>query len=288
MEQLEKRHEKLIISLLNDCCHHQQLNSDLDLSRLPEDRYIYRCLSYHIYSSGRFDLFKKIRFVGQSHVLSDFHNYGRYFNSEPKKLYDFKKFISSNTDICDPKVDLLQVALCQSNDSVVYNEARRLIRSNTNFYFDWCNKENFVLENQHKKMSFKCLPETNNAALSPDCHSIITVNDDQLYLWNANTGENIYSAKNHHQTINHCTFSPDGQYALTCSDDGTATVWQMTGSPSSSNHKFVNNNDHFEGRRRHNSGKNICLICYKTIIPNSSKYKTDSTGVPLTFHSLKC
>ncbi|XP_075676256.1 uncharacterized protein LOC113796506 [Dermatophagoides pteronyssinus] len=299
-EQLKERHEKLIDSILKDCCQ-SSTSLDFDLSRLPDDRYIHRCLSYHIYSSGRFDLFvkifldlnflqKKIRFVGPSHVLSDFHNYGRYCRSESKNLIVFQKFIASNTDICDPKVDLLQVALCQSNDSIVYNEARRLIHLNSNFYFDWCNKKNFVLENQHKTMSFKCLPDTTFAALSPDCHSIVTVNDRQINLWNANTGENICSEQNHNQTINHCIFSTDGQFALTTSDDGTAIVWQMTGRLiTNSNLEMVSDNDHFEGRRRHNSAKNICLFCYKIIVPNSSKYKTDSTiGEKPSSHALKC
>lgn len=291
----------MIDSYFKDC-RQSSTNLDYDFSRLPEDKYIYRCLSYHIYSSGRYDLFekifldlnflqKKIRSVGQSHVLSDFHNYG-HFISERKKLCDFQKFIASNTDICDPKVDLLQVALCQSNDSIVYNEARRMIHSNSNFYFDWCNKENFVLENQHKKMNFKCFPDTNNAALSPDCHSIVTVNDCQLNLWNSKTGENICSEKNHNQTINHCTFSPDGHYILTTSDDGTAIVWRMTGSLSnrlSHNQNLVSdNNNHFEGRRRHNSGRDIHLISYKTIEPNISKYKSDSIGDHSTSIALKC
>jgi len=50
--------------------------------------------------------------------------------------------------------------------------------------------------------------------------------DNQIILWDAKSQEPISRAMHDH-LANHCTFSPDGSYALTSSSDYTARLWNV-------------------------------------------------------------
>lgn len=207
---------------------------------MPKEKYIYRCISYHIYYSERLELFpkifldmkflqNKIRMVGQSHILSDFYQYKKYFNSkiDLEKLDALIKFIASNTYTCYPDVDLFQVALCEPNNSFVYNEAKRIIDIDRNrFYFNWCNKENFI--NQYKKICLRFNDRTKWAALSPDSKLIVSVNDLQVNAWDSCTGQLLSEQIYHAKDVNYCSFSIDGKFVLTTGDDGKAILWKNT------------------------------------------------------------
>lgn len=257
---------------------------------MPKEKYIYRCISYHIHSSERYELFPKIfldmkflqdkiRMVGQSHILSDFYHYKKYFNSEfdEKKLDTLIKFIASNTYTCYPDVDLFQVALCEPNDSFVFKEAKRIIdMEKKGFYFEWCNKENFI--NQYKKICLKFNDRTKCAALSPNSKLIVSVNDLQVNVWDASTGQLLSEQIYHTKDINHCSFSADGQFVLTTGDDGKAILWKNT---------FNNDNSRIESHYDKRRIPLQTLTPFQTFSYNNLKLKADS-AINVNVTELKC
>lgn len=222
---------------------------EYDYSRLPDDQYIYHNLAYHLYSAERWTLFApiflnlrfathKIRQVGPSDLLNDYIDYRRYFErADSKKLNDYHSFIASNSNIlCEPNVDIIQIALNQPNTSAVYTEAKALVDQlakqaniKNEIFFDWCNKANCCNEGPPKLLSFKCLPEVSFATYSPDSRYIATASGKTLQLWDGTTGEMICRLDDqHHEQINHAVFSRSGQYLLTSGDDGVAIMWANT------------------------------------------------------------
>ncbi|BAZ25279.1 WD-40 repeat-containing protein [Kalymmatonema gypsitolerans NIES-4073] len=78
------------------------------------------------------------------------------------------------------------------------------------------------------------------ATFSPDSKRILTASyDGTARLWNTDTGKCFVVLKGHgsnlnyvtfsapSRSVNHAVFSPDGKFALTASDDGTARLWSL-------------------------------------------------------------
>lgn len=259
-EEIKERHSRLITRYLERHCR-RELNGGLceyDYSRLPDDQYIYHNLAYHLYSAQRWPLFapiflnlrfatNKVLLVGPSDLLNDYIDYRRYFEgADSEKLSDYHAFIASNSNIlCEPNVDIIQIALCMPNSSAVYQEAAALVKQisaaasvvplNSPFphhqrtFFDWCNKQNCSKEAPLKLLTFKCLPEVNYATYSPDSRMIATVSGRSLQVWDSTTGREIARLLDLHQgAINHVVFSRNGQFLLTAGEDGTAIMWQYS------------------------------------------------------------
>lgn len=79
-------------------------------------------------------------------------------------MADYHSFIASNSNVlCEPNVDILQMALCQPDESYVYVEAAKLVQElgseAGSHYFNWTNKQNCSMEAPPKLISFKCQPE---------------------------------------------------------------------------------------------------------------------------------
>ncbi|UXI22065.1 Glucose-6-phosphate 1-dehydrogenase [Sarcoptes scabiei] len=340
-KELKMRHRKLIDACLRRYQHRKHSSSEdddddggggggVDLNTIAinyydrfdleqfakeiHDKYIYRSLSYHIYSAGRFELFSKIylnlnfiqnkiRSTGQSHLLSDYHYFERYFHDDWLKFEDFRRFIASNTEISDAQNDLLQIALGQLDSSIVHNEAIRLIEHNDRFYFDWCNKMNSLKERQLIKIDFRCDTNTRFAALSPNSRLIISVNGSRLHLWDSNIAELLHSVQHHYQSINFCCFSQDGEAVLTSDDEGRITLWRIRNQSryiqrkQNRNSKQENtsrqqcktierdltnrssSDDENSIERRQRSRKNfIGLVPNKLFSHDSLKFKTDATN----------
>lgn len=64
-----------------------------------------------------------------------------------------------------------------------------------------------------------------NAAFSPDGKRIATVSGNQAFVWNAETGEKIFTLNGHVSTIHTVVFSPDGSMLATGGYDRKVIVW---------------------------------------------------------------
>ena len=217
---------------------------EFDYSLLPNDNYIYHSLAYHLYFADRQHLFapiflnlrfaaNKISQVGPSDLLNDYIDFQRFFFAENEiKLDDYRSFVASNSSVlCEPNLDILQIALCESDESQVYQDAYQLVTSLDSdlnrSYFNWTNKHNCSMEAPPKLLNFKCHHEVNCATYSPDSRYIVTISEKTLQVWNGITGEKITQIDDsHHEQINHCVFSRNGHYLLTSGDDGQAILWQ--------------------------------------------------------------
>lgn len=246
---LQQRNKKLLKNYFERYCHfeHGQSSSKLNFSRLPNDQYIYHYIAHHIECSGDHSLFpkvflenlsfiaNKIRFVGPGDLLSDFTYYREHFKCYAKQLEHFEKFISSNSDIlCEPDADIVQAALFEEEDSLVYNHGRDLMLENQKLYFEWTNKQNTYIE-KTQSLTFFCNKnvanrETQCAVLCPtkDDFIVAAVSGQELQLFVRDSSQPIESFKAHDKTINFCTFSRDGKYILTSSDDGFTKMWRNT------------------------------------------------------------
>jgi hypothetical protein len=70
-------------------------------------------------------------------------------------------------------------------------------------------------------------------AYSPDNKYIATAHWDKntVHIWNAKTGDNINVLNKHTGPLTNVTFSHDGQYLLTVSQDKTARIWERWQTP---------------------------------------------------------
>lgn len=76
-------------------------------------------------------------------------------------------------------------------------------------------------DSEGKKMQIK------QAAFSPDIQSVVTLSGGakNAHIWTVKTGVKRTVLNGHEKHINQVSFSPDGQYAATASDDNTARIW---------------------------------------------------------------
>ena len=65
------------------------------------------------------------------------------------------------------------------------------------------------------------------AAFSPDGESIATVSGNEALVWDASTGEKIFSLNGHTNTVYAVAFSPDGTRLATGSDDRKIKIWDV-------------------------------------------------------------
>jgi WD40 repeat protein len=69
-------------------------------------------------------------------------------------------------------------------------------------------------------------PQTINAMdLAPNGRYLVTAAGYAWYLWDLQTGRELYRHTGHTGIVNDVRFSPDGQYVITASADGTARTW---------------------------------------------------------------
>jgi WD40 repeat protein/serine/threonine protein kinase len=69
-----------------------------------------------------------------------------------------------------------------------------------------------------------------DAAVSPDQHlAAIVSGNGSLALWDIPTGGEVFRVGAHAAPVNNVSFSPDGQFILTASDDQTVKWWSLEG-----------------------------------------------------------
>ena len=72
-----------------------------------------------------------------------------------------------------------------------------------------------------------CKIAVNDVAWSPDSSYIVAGCDDNIKIWDTKTGAYLMSLKGHKSKINSVLFNSNGALIVSCSDDGTAKVWDM-------------------------------------------------------------
>jgi WD40 repeat protein len=66
------------------------------------------------------------------------------------------------------------------------------------------------------------------AVWSPDGTRIATASRDYTaYIWDANTGVELFTLAGHQFELADVAWSPDGNYVITGSNDGTARIWRV-------------------------------------------------------------
>ena len=67
----------------------------------------------------------------------------------------------------------------------------------------------------------------NFAVWSPDGRQVLTTDDNSgvLYMWDSQSGEQLFILQGHTDFVNSARWSPDGTLILTASDDTTARIW---------------------------------------------------------------
>jgi len=80
-------------------------------------------------------------------------------------------------------------------------------------------------------------------AFSPDGKLGATAGENQkVNVWDAMTGQVLYTFSGHTGTINGITFSPDGKYMATASEDRTARIWEVAPPKELAYFPFVDSN----------------------------------------------
>ena len=80
-------------------------------------------------------------------------------------------------------------------------------------------------ENCELLLALKGSEESQKAIFSPDEKTILTIEGKKARLWNAQTGDLLFSLVRHSDTVNDAVFSPDGTWVLTALQDGTTKIW---------------------------------------------------------------
>ncbi|XP_023242711.1 apoptotic protease-activating factor 1-like isoform X2 [Centruroides sculpturatus] len=254
-------------------CHVDKNNYNYGL--LPDDKYIYYFLAYHLYNAQDERLEKifldlnfvenKLKFAGPSDLLNDYSVYRDYFNNK-KELKDFERFISNNTHLVNKEnVDIIQLALCEPKNSVVYEKAKLISMERNIPYFEWCNPSK--VQNSVLLSTKPHIGTVNCAVFSPDDQVIASVGEDKIIrIWDCLSGKPLVNYLGHTDNINCCVFSSTGKYLLTASSDMTLKLWTVSSFDKNSERRLsytwlMQSEERDQSNRTYKGHENAVLCC---------------------------
>ncbi|KAJ8932293.1 hypothetical protein NQ314_014786 [Rhamnusium bicolor] len=207
---------------------------------LPNDNYTLQYIGYHLYHAEdfkKFDIYfdlkfleAKIKAVGKEDVLRDMLKYEDYItrkeNKQKEKLDQYKDFISrcgSNLYSYE-KTDIIQFALREKKDSIIFKEAMILAEKSEKLYFQLqrpVNELGYSTINLKDDITSACFVD------SPH-HILVGTTSGKIKLFYEEYDKEISNFVGHDGAIKKLSISPDKRYFLSVSIDGTVILWKFT------------------------------------------------------------
>ncbi|KAJ8962332.1 hypothetical protein NQ318_018314 [Aromia moschata] len=203
---------------------------------LPNDNYTLQYIGYHLYKAedfNKFDIYfdlkfleAKIRAVGKQDVLRDMKKYEHYITNNDnilkEKLDQYREFV--NRCGCNiynyEKTDIIQFALGEPKDSIVYKEVDEYDHSTINVRDD---------------ITSACYVDSPN-------HILIGTTSGKIKLFFEESEKDISIFVGHTSGITKLVVSPDKQYFLSVSTDGSVMLWKFTADSSRNSFDFSESN----------------------------------------------
>ncbi|GFY41840.1 apoptotic protease-activating factor 1 [Trichonephila inaurata madagascariensis] len=170
------------------------------------------------------------------------HMCGEYFLLE-EHVEMFEQFINRNANSLTHKSsDIIQLALFEPNDSVVYKKAKEYAsKVKDGKYYDWCNKD----ENIHSlfNCNIKHCEGSKHAVFNHNASLVAVIGSKSLpdggangfvLLWCSSTFDESQELSGHSDVINYCSFNSKGDRLVTASADKTVKIFKIGESLTSS------------------------------------------------------
>ncbi|XP_035230410.1 apoptotic protease-activating factor 1-like [Stegodyphus dumicola] len=242
-ETIKTCHKKLVNNYLELC---RQADGEYNFTKLPHDDYIHYYLGYHMFNAEEYELLEKVYldlgFVEQKlkltdprDLLADYQHYRKCFRNEDE-LIRFESFVERNFNkICNNENtqellanDIVQLALFEPSDSIVYKKAKKLVgQLKDKVCFEWCNKG---MDGSHfQNLRTRSIAEIlKHAIFSFDNTLIASVGESsKIQIWSTSSHEEIQSFTGHSGSVNSCAFNSDGSKLASASDDGTVKIFKV-------------------------------------------------------------
>nr|CAH7740325.1 unnamed protein product [Callosobruchus chinensis] len=222
-----------------------------DYSKLPDDNYTLQFIGYHLSQAEQFDKFDvyfnlkfleaKIRAVGKEDVLRDMEKYGKYItkhnNLLEEKLEQYRDFVSR----CGchlysyERTDILQYALRESRDSMLFKDALEVAKGSRQLYFQL---QKPVDEPDHSQI-MKIKDNISSACFVDSPHHIlIGTTEGKIKLFYEQSPKEISAFVGHQKAIRTLVVSPDKRYFLSVSEDGVVFLWKFSADSSRNSMDF--------------------------------------------------
>ncbi|XP_007420252.1 apoptotic protease-activating factor 1 [Python bivittatus] len=233
--QLQELHKKVVHQFKKYYKCYMPIPSDEDCM------YWYNFLAYHMASANMHDELRALMFsldwikmktelVGPAHLIHEYVEYSEILDQKDTHAREnFQEFLSLNGHLLGhhPFLDIVQLGLCQPEDSEVYQQAKLRAQQELNkgsFYVEWINKTS--VKNMYRLVVHPHTDAVYHACFSQDQQRVASCGADKtLQVFKTESGEKLLEIKAHDDEVLCCAFSVDDRFLATCSVDKKVKVW---------------------------------------------------------------